>query len=110
MRTKYDELRESGKRKRLTYREEEPNDPAYHELWRIENLIEDGRLVEEGSFKGFERYLLLLLLNSGEDNCTKNCAYGSKTELCAAILPDGGMDDTVCFRGIWAKYAARGKL
>ena len=46
MQTKYDELRESGKRKRLTYREEEPNDPAQHELWRLENLIEDGMLLD----------------------------------------------------------------
>ena len=46
MKTKYDELRESGKRKRLTYREEEPNDPAQHELWRLENLIEDGMLLD----------------------------------------------------------------
>lgn len=45
MQTKYDELRESGKRKRLTYREEEPKDPAAHELWRLENLIEDGELL-----------------------------------------------------------------
>lgn len=45
-RTKYDELRESGKRKRLTYRGEEPRDPAQHELWRLENAIEDGELVD----------------------------------------------------------------
>ena len=46
MKTKYDELRESGKRKRLTYREQEPQDPAQHELWRLENAIEDGELVD----------------------------------------------------------------
>lgn len=46
MQTKYDELRLSGQRSRLTYRDQEPDDPAQHELWRLENAIEDGMLLD----------------------------------------------------------------
>lgn len=51
-------------------------------------------------FTPFEIFILDRLLNSGEDNCGKNCAYGSMTELCSAILPDRKIDDEICYRDI----------
>lgn len=106
MTTKYDELRESGKRKRLTYRAEEPRDPAQHELWRLENMIEDGRLTENGELTSFEKWLLDELLHRCYDPCAI-CAKNPGWDQCAAVLPDGEIDDDMCRLGIRELFTRR---
>ena len=51
---------------------------------------------------GFEKYLGTLLLNSGEDCCSK-CAYSPPTnidDVCDNAKSETGCNDEVCLRGL----------
>lgn len=55
--------------------------------------------------KEFSKYLFKLLMNSGEDCCSK-CAHCSKTKLCDNLNANQGgiLDDDICYNGMY-EYA-----
>lgn len=55
-------------------------------------------------FTSFEIYLLDRIIHGEKDCCKNFCIHGNETDLCAALLPNGELDDSVCYRGMRALY------